>query len=58
VAVLGLFLALPLLGCNSGEECDTCSTDEDCKAGFVCSRFSDDSMRCGSGLGASTCKVR
>ena len=39
-------------------ECDTCSTDEDCEAGFVCSTFSDGSQRCGSGLGASTCKVR
>jgi len=56
--VLILFLALPLAGCSSGEECDTCSTDEDCEAGLVCTEFSDGSMRCGSGLGASTCKVR
>jgi hypothetical protein len=58
VLILLLFVALPVVGCNSGEECDTCSTDEDCEAGLVCSRFSDGSMRCGSGVGASTCNVR
>jgi len=58
VFLLLLFVALPVVGCNSGDECDTCSTDEDCEAGFVCSTFSDGSQRCGSGLGASTCKVR
>ena len=58
VFLLLLFVALPMMGCNSGDECDTCSTDADCEAGFVCSTFSDGSQRCGSGLGASTCKVR
>ena len=58
VLLLLMFVALPMVGCNSGDECDTCSTDEDCEAGFVCSTFSDGSQRCGSGLGASTCKVR
>jgi hypothetical protein len=58
VFLLLLLVALPMAGCNSGDECDTCSTDEDCEAGFVCSTFSDGSQRCGSGLGASTCKVR
>ena len=58
VFILILFMALPVVGCNSGGECDTCSTDEDCEAGLVCSRFSDGSMRCGSGVGASTCTVR
>jgi hypothetical protein len=52
------FAALPVLGCSSGDECDTCSTDEDCKDGFVCSSFEDGSSRCGSGLGVTTCRVR
>ena len=51
-------LVLPVLGCNSGDECDTCSSDDDCEAGFVCSTFSDGSQRCGSGVGASSCRVR
>jgi hypothetical protein len=47
-------------GCNSGDECDTCSADEDCQAEFVCSTFSDGSQRCGSGIvGQETeCRVR
>jgi len=57
LATLGL-LALPIVGCNSGDECDTCSGDEDCEAGFVCSTFSDGSQRCGSGVGSSSCRVR
>ena len=48
---------LPLLGCDNGGECDKCSADSDCKAGFVCSTFSDGSHRCGTGTGASTCRV-
>jgi hypothetical protein len=51
-------LAFALVGCNSGDECDTCSTDLDCEAGFFCSTFSDDSRRCGSGEGATSCSVR
>lgn len=59
LAILGL-LALPGLSCNSGDECDTCSADEDCQAGFVCSTFSDGSQRCGGGVpGQETeCRVR
>jgi hypothetical protein len=56
--LLPLVLALPLLGCSSGDECDTCSQDSDCKDGLVCSRFDDGSMRCGTGTGATTCRVR
>jgi hypothetical protein len=56
--LLTILLALPLAGCNSGDECDTCSSDDDCQTGFVCSTFSDGSMRCGTGVGASTCRVR
>ncbi len=53
-----VLLALPFAGCGStGEECDQCSSDDDCKAGLVCSTFSDGSKRCGTGLGTS-CRVR
>jgi hypothetical protein len=52
------FAALPVLGCSSGDECDTCTDDTDCKDGFVCSTFEDGSARCGSGLGVTTCRVR
>jgi hypothetical protein len=54
--ILLALVALPLAGC--GSECDTCSSDADCEAGLVCSKFSDGSQRCGSGVGASTCRVR
>ena len=54
-----VLLALPIGSCgSSGQECDRCSTDSDCSAGLVCSRFSDGSQRCGSGLGETNCKVR
>jgi hypothetical protein len=53
-----VLLALPFAGCGStGEECDSCSSDSDCKNGLVCSTFSDGSKRCGTGLGTS-CRVR
>jgi hypothetical protein len=55
---LPLVLAVPILACSDGDECDTCSQDSDCKAGFVCSTFNDGSRRCGTGTGASTCRVR
>jgi len=58
-----LALALPLAGCSDGDECDTCSSDEDCKDGLVCVNFLDGDgnvvdQRCGSGVGATTCRVR
>jgi hypothetical protein len=56
---IALLLALPFAGCgSSGEECDTCTSDDDCKAGLVCTSFSDGSRRCGSGVGATSCRVR
>jgi hypothetical protein len=58
VLALPLLLTLPLVACNNGDECDTCSSDEDCKSGLVCSTFDDGSQRCGSGVGSSTCRVR
>ena len=53
-----LLAAMPLAGCTKGDECDRCDTDEDCKEGFFCTSFSDGSRRCGSGQGATTCRVR
>lgn len=58
-----VLLALPLAGCSGGEECDKCDSDDDCKSGFVCSNFLDSSgkvveKRCGSGIGATQCRVR
>ena len=55
--------ALPLAACTKGNECDTCNNDEDCKGGLVCVNFLDDNgnvegRRCGSGVGATTCRVR
>ena len=47
---------LPLASC--GKECDSCEKDEDCAAeGLVCVKFSNGSRRCGSGVGATTCRV-
>ncbi len=58
-ALLLALATLPLLaGCSKGDECQTCSSDDDCSAGFFCSRFDDGSTRCGSGVGATTCRVR
>lgn len=51
-------VVIPLSACTQGDECDRCETDSDCKDGFVCSAFSDGSKRCGSGVGATTCRVR
>ena len=47
-----------LIACTKGDECDKCSTDADCKDGFFCTEFDDASTRCGSGVGATTCRVR
>ena len=47
-----------LIACTKGDECDKCSTDTDCKEGFFCTEFNDGSHRCGSGVGATTCRVR
>jgi hypothetical protein len=56
--LLALVLALPLGSCgSSGEQCDRCSSDEDCNAGLVCSTFDDGSRRCGTGTGTK-CTVR
>jgi hypothetical protein len=55
---MALLLALLLAAaCSSGDKCDPCATDTDCKAGYVCSKFSDGKMYCGSGQGTSQCRV-
>jgi len=59
---LVLAVGLPLVGCSEGEECDVCETDADCKEGLMCVNFlnedgSIDSRRCGSGIGATTCRT-
>lgn len=56
--MIAVLAVLPFAGCTKGTECDRCETDEDCNDGLVCSTFSDDSKRCGSGFGDTTCRVR
>ena len=56
--LLLVLLLLPWLGCAKGQECDRCSSDDDCKQGFICNSFSDGSKRCGTGTGATSCRVR
>jgi hypothetical protein len=58
--LLGVFVlgALASGACSSGGECDTCTADSDCKSGLSCVQFGDGSKRCGSGIGATTCRVR
>ena len=57
------FVLLPFSGCDKDGECDRCNSDEDCKAGLVCSRFRDrdgnllEQKRCGSGDGATQCRI-
>jgi hypothetical protein len=53
-----LLALLSVAACTKGDECDKCSSDSDCREGFVCSTFNDGSKRCGSGLGATQCRVR
>jgi hypothetical protein len=58
VLLMLVLAAMPVIACSSGDECDTCSSDSDCRDGFFCTEFSDGSRRCGSGVGATTCRVR
>jgi hypothetical protein len=54
-----VLLTLPLGSCgSSGDECAKCSSDDDCTSGLVCSKFSDGSQRCGTGVGATSCRTR
>jgi len=55
-AALLLLATLPLgAGRSGGDECDKCSSDDDCRSGFVCSTFDDGTKRCGSGFGYTSC---
>jgi hypothetical protein len=58
LVLLSLLLALAAACGSNGGECDTCSSDDDCQSGLVCTSFSDGSRRCGSGVGATSCRVR
>ena len=51
-----LLSGLLSFGCGS-EECQKCKTDSDCSGGLLCVTFGDQSMRCGSGTGTTTCRV-
>jgi hypothetical protein len=56
----GIILSFPLLGScsSSGDECDVCTSDEECKAPLVCSSFAGEATkRCGTGLGGTVCRV-
>lgn len=56
--LLFLFAVLTVTACTSKEECETCSSDDDCAAGLVCSSFDDGIRRCGSGTGSTSCPTR
>jgi hypothetical protein len=63
--LLAVAAVFPLIGscASNGDECDVCTADVDCKAGFTCVDFKDESgqpagKRCGSGLGSTACRVR
>jgi len=56
-----VLLSLPLIGscASTGDECDVCTADADCKTGLICARFGGETTtRCGSGTGVTTCRVR
>jgi hypothetical protein len=54
---IAALLALSLAACG-GKECETCELDTDCEGGegLICVKFQDGSSRCGSGIGATTCR--
>jgi hypothetical protein len=60
--LLALLLALtPIVSsCTKGAGCDLCQSDDDCQDADAprCTAFSDGSLRCGSGVGGTTCRVR
>jgi hypothetical protein len=39
-------------------ECALCTRTSDCQSPLICNSFSDGSLRCGSGVGATTCATR
>jgi hypothetical protein len=58
---LAAFLALVVSGCGSskGQECDKCTSDDECApAGLFCRPFPEDgSTRCASGKGETLCRT-
>ena len=57
--MLALVIGTAALGsCAKTEECGTCSSDAECRAGFICATFTDGSKRCATGIGESTCARR
>ena len=55
LALAAALLIGSLSSCASTEECGTCASDDECRAGFLCSTFSDGTRRCASGMGDTTC---
>ncbi len=53
-----LALLAASVSCTQKEECETCSSDDDCGAGLVCSSFDDGTRRCGTGTGSTFCPMR
>jgi hypothetical protein len=59
--LLALLAVFPLIGscASTGDECDVCTLETDCKAGLVCATFAGETTkRCASGLGSTACRVR
>jgi hypothetical protein len=48
-------LLLAVAACAAKEECEACSSDDDCAARLVCSSFDDGTRRCGTGTGSTSC---
>jgi len=56
-----VLLSFPLLGscASTGDECDVCTSDADCKTGLICNRFiNETTTRCAKGDGSTICRVR
>lgn len=59
--VAAVLLSFPLIGscASTGDECDVCTAEADCKTGLVCASFAGETAkRCASGTGSTTCRVR